>query len=175
MNKEVRRKPAQLRGEALKNRIVESIKLIVSEDGEASGLNNAISSSKLAAVVPCSRTTLAKHETLIRETLADLGSRLRRRTGAATEEALRDKIALLEADKTQLEAKLNALRLHHADLYSRLLRESVRIADIFRDDAISASVENSACVLCGNTKMYQEGVGSTTVVPMVMKKSDNGK
>lgn len=102
MKKEIRRKPVQLRGEALRTRIVESIKLIVSEDGDTSRSKKKISSSKLAALVPCSRTTLAKHEALMRETLADLGSRLRRRTGAAQEEVLRDKIALLKRIKRNL-------------------------------------------------------------------------
>lgn len=160
------KKQAQLRGEALRVRIIEAIRLLASADGNVARSPNTISSSKLAALVPCSRTTLARYDSLIQETLADLGSRLRRRTGAAREEALLDKIAFLENEKSELEAELLAVRRHHIDLYDRLMRQSVRVAALFRDDAIDASTKASCCVLCGGPPPSLDRTARAIVVPL---------
>lgn len=141
-------RPKQLRGDALKARIVEVVRHHVL-DAEGTLNTQHVSPSALASLVPCSKTTILKYQDLIDETLADAGLRLARRTGAAKSEALSDKIHLLKQKIATLENEIAALQAHHVSLYDRLLMGSAELGALVRDDAITDSRKRGSCVLCG--------------------------
>lgn len=148
-------KALQLRGEALKARIQDSVREHVSQMGDRIDPDR-ISMKAIAALVPCSRTTLQKYEAVVGDCLRDLGYRAARRTGEARAEALAYRADLYKQEIVELKAELAALRAHHADLYGRLLMASAPMGSLIRDDAIAASQKTGRCILCGGTPPHDE-------------------
>lgn len=148
-------KPKQLRGDALKARIVETVHELVSELGNH-GNPSHISMKAIAARVPCSRTTLLRYDSFVARILEDVDLRLARRTGDVRAKALEDRVELLRQEAAALKAELNALRAHHVNLYGRLLMSSTPVASLARDDAITISQRDGRCLLCGGPPTTDE-------------------
>lgn len=150
MKKQLVQRQKQLRGEALAARISEVVRQYVLDiDGDSN--SHTVSPSALAKLVPCSKTTILKYRDVIENGLIDAGQRLSRRSGAAKNEALSDKVHLLQNEVMSLKTELAALHLHHVSLYERLLMGSADLEVLVRDDAITRSQEAGRCILCGGT------------------------
>ncbi len=164
-------KPPQLRGDALRARIGEAVREHAQERGARIDPNR-VSMKAIAERVPCSRTTLQKYESVVDDALRDLGYRAARRTGEARAEALAHRVELYKDEIAALKAELDALRAHHAELYGRLLMQSVPVAALVRDAAAAASHRDGRCVLCGGTPPKGE---SNKVVDLPAKSSRSSK
>lgn len=143
-------KARQLRGEALKARIGDAVREIARDLGDTIDPQR-VSMKAIAERVPCSRTTLQRYEGVVDGALRDLGYRAARRTGGARAEALAHRSHLYKEELAALKAELEALRMHHATLYGRLLMQSAPVAALVRGDAVAASQSEGRCVLCGGT------------------------
>lgn len=158
----------QLRGNALRARIVETVRKYVAEQNGSIDPDR-ISMKAIAARVPCSRTTLLKYDDIVTNTLRDIGMRLARRTGEARVEVLLDRVDLLKKENADLKAEIRAVRIHHVQLYERLLMESASLAALVRTIGTTASKLQERCILCGGEP---PAVHSDNVVEL-HKPSDN--
>ncbi|NSY41625.1 TetR/AcrR family transcriptional regulator [Leisingera sp. ANG59] len=141
-------KRRQLRGEALKRRIIEETRKLVEEQGRS----DKVSMKEIARRSGCSTTTLhrlEKDEELVSRTLMDFKIRLRKRDGRATVENLRDQIASLKDRIGALTTERDALLAQRADLFERILMSSTPVQALLRDDAVGLSTAEGACILCG--------------------------
>jgi len=164
---------SQLRGEALKARIREAVPEHVSQMGDRIDPDR-VSMKAIAALVPCSRTTLQKYETVVGDALRDLGYRAARRTGDARAEALAHRADIYKQEIVKLKAELAALHTHHADLYGRLLMASAPMGALVHDDAIAISRHNGRCILCGGTPPREEPI-NVIDLPASSNRSTKGK
>ena len=133
MTEKRRNKSKQLRGEALKSRIVDAVHEYVSEQREFI-VPNRISMKSIAAFVPCSRTTLLKYDEIVSHTLRDIELRLARRTGEARSAALSDRVDLLRRQNEALKAELAAMRIHHAKIYGLLYKSLEPMAALVKNE-----------------------------------------
>jgi hypothetical protein len=148
-------KTPQLRGDALKARIGEAVSELARELGDRIDPQR-VSMKAVAERVPCSRTTLQKYETVVSISLRELGYRAASRTGKARAEALAHRTYLYKEEVAALKAELGALRAHHAEIYGRLLMQSLPVAALMRDDAVAYSHRDGRCLLCGGSPPQME-------------------
>jgi hypothetical protein len=150
----------QLRGNALKIRIVDAIHEYASEQVDAIDPDN-VSMKAIAAGVPCSRTTLLKYDDIVANTLKDIGLRLARRTGDARAGALSDRVDLLRKENDTLKAELAAMRVHHTKLYGLLFTSFEPMAALVKNDVAAILMRDGCCGLCGSE--WPTGVPSNVV------------
>jgi hypothetical protein len=171
MMEQSQQKSKQLRGEALKSRIVDAIHEYVSEQREVIDPKR-ISMKSIAAFVPCSRTTLLKYDDIVSNTLRDIGLRLARRTGEARSVALSDRVDFLRKQNEELKNELDALRIHHAKIYGQLYKNLEPMAALVKDEAGKILTRDGRCCLCGS--VWPDEV-QTNVVELSMSKRDPRK
>ncbi len=133
----------QLRGQALLDKIESCLKQLSSE--KEAYLYNA---SELSRAVGCSRPTLNKHTEFIDKILNKINAGKRIKKDHPLVEHLHTSIYHLELEKEALEKELNALRTHHAKIYSVLYMNSVDIAILIKEDIEDESVKYGKCILC---------------------------
>lgn len=114
----------QLRGCELRVRISDVIRSLT-EESLRSGKRFVLNISELARRVPTTRRTLSRHERFISEALESAGVSVSKRSGKADNAEL---IAKLELSLRELKKENQALRRHHASIYSRLRANSVDVS-----------------------------------------------
>jgi len=150
----VSKKP-QIRGKKLLDAIKISLRQLASEND--SYVYNA---SELARRVGCSRPTLDSKAEFIDEILNKLGAEKRLKRDHPLLEHMYTRIERLEDDKKTLNMELEALREHHAQIYSILYMHSVDAAILLKQVVQAESTANEECILCGqglkNSHKYPE-------------------
>ena len=138
-------KKKQLRGEALKSGI-ELCLTQLADDNEKYVYN----ASELSKRVGCSRTTLNKYQDFIDEVLGRMNAEKRLKRDHPLLEQYQYRIEQLEADNKELQMELNALREHHASIYTTLQMQSVDAALLLRPVVQNESRKAKSCILCGH-------------------------
>ena len=137
-------KKPQLRGKKLLDAIKISLRQLASEND--SYVYNA---SELARRVGCSRPTLDSKAEFIDEILNKLGAEKRLKRDHPLLEHMYTRIERLEDEKKILNRELEALRAHHAEIYSTLYMHSVDAAVLLKPVVQAESTANEECILCG--------------------------
>ena len=154
----------QLRGDDLSARIKEVIVLL---DAEAAREKRAFvyNASKVAALVPASRTTLRRYEPLISSVLQSLKAGRRSSTGEGVLAKLIEDNQRLQRRQTELERELTAIRRHHVAIYRQFQLYSVDVTPLIRPIVESECREAGHCTFCGSE--WQEGMAvKSNVVPL---------
>lgn len=140
--------PVQLRGDVLKSRISDIIEQ-VARDGVGLDKRGMVSMSLLAKMIPCLKTTLYKHVEFVQRTISLYSLQASQRDGSKKWENSRALIDRQAAEIFRLKNELNALRLHHANLYAKLLRSSFELRELVADAATDSSLKDKKCIFCG--------------------------
>jgi len=129
-------KNTQLRGQALLDKVESCLKQLSSE--KEGYIYNA---SELSRAVGCSRPTLNKHTEFIDKILNKINAGKRIKKDHPLVEHLHTRIDHLELEKEALGKELNALRTHHAKIYSVLYMNSVDGAILIKEDTLEVTGE----------------------------------
>jgi len=136
-------KSTQLRGQALLAAIEICLRQLSSENK-----NYVYNASELSRRVGCSRPTLDKKSDFIDEILTKIGIEKRIKKDHPLVEHLYTRIDNLQAEKERLEKELNALRAHHAKMYSTLYMNSVDASILIKGVVEDESIKQGKCILC---------------------------
>lgn len=133
----------QIRGQALLSAIENGLRKLSSEKE-----NYVYNSSELSRLIGCSRPTLNKKAKFIDEVLSKIGAEKRIKKDHPMMEHLYTKINFLEEEKVKLTKELNALRQHHAEIYSRLYIHSIGASILFKNIVEAETISAGKCILC---------------------------
>jgi len=137
-------KNPQLRGQKLLDALEICLRQLAGE--KESYVYNA---SELARRVGCSRPTLDNKAEFIDSVLTKLGAEKRLKREHPLIEHLHTRIERLEDEKQILKRELDALREHHAQIYSTLYMQSVDAAVLIKPVVEGESIGREGCILCG--------------------------
>jgi len=137
-------KNPQLRGQKLLDAIEICLRQLA---GEKDGY--VYNASELARRVGCSRPTLDSKAEFIDGVLIKIGAEKRLKREHPLIEHLHTRIERLEDEKQMLKRELDALREHHAQIYSTLYRQSVDAAVLIKPIVEAESIGKEKCILCG--------------------------
>lgn len=138
----------QIRGTTLELRIEAVIRQLAMRAKEA-GSKYVYNASKVAAEVPCTRKTLARHDAVVERVLAGLASRRRLVTGDATIEHLRGQVAYLREEVAKRDKTIQSLRAAHVEIYSRFHMQSLPASLLIRPILEIECEEAGYCIFCG--------------------------
>ncbi len=138
----------QLRGDALASRIKEAIAELASEAAKE-GRPFVFNASKLAELVPASRTTLRRYDGVVTSELQALRAGRRTSSGLAATASLHEEVSRLRAKQEVLERELSALRRHHVEIYRQFQTHSVDVAPLIRPVLEAECVSSGRCLFCG--------------------------
>ncbi len=143
-----KQKGKQLRGKELDDRIESTIKDLAATDHEAAHAY-VFNASEVARMVPTTRVSVERRRSLIDKVLAELDSRRRMVDGSATNEQLRDQVARLKEQVAERDSQINALRIHHIEIYERLHDNSLE-GSLLVSPILEKEIEEAGfCFFCG--------------------------
>ena len=155
MKRTLEPKAKQLRGAALRERIIAVTREDVSSHEERDSKRASL--AEIAALVPCSRMTLNKYKGLVVEELEKDGMRTISRTGDIEKSELVERIVSLMRDNDALKKELDAIREHHVDLYGRMHRSSAQLSEIARSVLSESAGGATVCPCCGRDRRNDQG------------------
>ncbi|MFC3814973.1 hypothetical protein [Lysobacter sp. GCM10012299] len=156
----------QIRGEALRARILDVIRQLAAE-AAAQRLAYVYNASEVARRVPTTRKTLAKHDNTVSKALLDLASRRRQVNGDGTIELLRAQIAKLQEVIKEQEGLIDGLRRHHLEIYSRLRANSIEGELLVRPIVAAEARAMATCPTC-QSSIDQKG-GGGVLAPVAIR------
>ncbi len=133
----------QLRGQKLLDAIEACIRQLASENERY-----VYNASEVARLVGCSRPTLNAKTEFIDKVLNKIGAEKRLRSEHPLLEQFRSRIEDLESENKSLVKELDALRKHHAEIYSILLNNSLDASILAKHLVEDESLKRGKCILC---------------------------
>lgn len=152
----------QLRGDALARRIKEVIK-DSSAEAAKNGRPFVYNASKVAKLVPASRTTLRRYDRVISAALQSLKAGRRSSSGEARSASDRAEVERLRHRLSELERELIAIRRHHVMIYRQFQLYSVDVTPMIRPIIETECREADHCTFCGS-QWREEASAESNVV-----------
>lgn len=120
----------------------------IAADASKTGKEYVFNASEIARRIP-TRKSVAKHANFVARVLSDLAIRRRAVTGHAAAEQLRKQNAHLKSELNRALQRLQALRIHHVEIYRRLYLHSIDAEVLIRPVLKKESRLVDCCILCG--------------------------
>lgn len=139
---------AHVRGDKLVLILKDAIKLLAARAAEKSE-DYKFNASELHRVTGISRVTIGKYEEEIEQVLEEVKASARIKYGQAHIQQLLNQIDSLESEKKKLKKENDALRIHHADIYSLLYSHSIDSAGLIKTELYKEIEKVGKCILCG--------------------------
>ena len=130
-----------------------------------SGRPFVYNASKVAKLIPASRTTLRRYDRVVCLTLQSLKAGRRSSSGEARSASDRAKIEQLRSRLIELERELIAVRRHHVAIYRQFQLYSVDVTPMIRPIIETECREAGHCTFCGS-KWREEASTNSNVVPI---------
>ncbi len=141
----------QLRGQKLLNEIEAGLKYLANKKEKYT-----YNASELSRHIGCSRPTLNQKASFIDEVLIKIGAEKRLKKTHPSLVHLNAKIDQIENENATLKDELNALRIHHANIYSALYMESVDASILIKPIVKKESIMQGKCILCGEDTQNEQ-------------------
>lgn len=144
-----------VRGDQVKELIANGIRKLAS----AAGREYVFNATELSRFTGVSRPTIYSHSELVDKVLEEVKAQRKLTNGEASAVFLREKVEKVKGESLAFRQELDVLRRHHADIYERLYRASVRLVALIAPEYRSMSLRDGSCVLC------RQAVDAATMAP----------
>jgi hypothetical protein len=147
----------QLRGDMLVCRIKKVIEDLSAEASD-NGRPFVYNASKIAKLIPVSRTTLRRYDSIVSSTLQSLKAGRRSSSGEVRSANDRAEVERLRRRLKELERELTALQRHHVAIYRQFQLYSVDVTPMIRPIIETECSEAGHCTFCGSE--WREGAAA---------------